>query len=77
VREVLRVKHYSARTEETYVQWIVRFLRFHRQWVPNSTPHPQPLSPSDAERVAPGRGEKENGDGSIRERWTPRRLSHS
>ena len=31
VREVLRVKHYSLRTEETYVQWITRFLRFHRQ----------------------------------------------
>lgn len=31
VREVLRVKHYSLRTEETYVQWITRYLRFHRE----------------------------------------------
>ena len=30
VREVLRVKHYSLRTEETYVDWIRRFLKFHR-----------------------------------------------
>lgn len=30
MREVLRVKHYSLRTEETYVQWVTRFLRFHR-----------------------------------------------
>jgi len=30
VREVLRVKHYALRTEETYIQWITRFLRFHR-----------------------------------------------
>ena len=31
LREVLRVKHYSLRTEETYVQWTTRFLRFHRE----------------------------------------------
>ena len=30
VREVLRVKHYSLRTEETYLQWVKRFLKFHR-----------------------------------------------
>ena len=26
VREVLRLKHYSLRTEETYVGWINRFI---------------------------------------------------
>lgn len=26
VREVIRVKHYSIRTEEAYVQWIRRFI---------------------------------------------------
>jgi hypothetical protein len=31
VREVLRVKHYALRTEETYVPWITRYLRFHRE----------------------------------------------
>ncbi len=29
VREVIRVKHYSIRTEEVYVQWIKRFILFH------------------------------------------------
>jgi hypothetical protein len=28
--EVLRVRHYSRRTEEAYVGWIRRFLDFHR-----------------------------------------------
>jgi hypothetical protein len=30
VREVLRVKHYSLRTEEAYLQWVRLYLRFHR-----------------------------------------------
>jgi integron integrase len=29
VRAVLRTKHYSLRTEDTYVQWIRRFILFH------------------------------------------------
>ncbi len=29
VRDVLRVNHYSARTEEAYVAWIRRFILFH------------------------------------------------
>src|SRR5438046_7607160 len=29
VRAVLRTKHYSPRTEETYVQWVERYVRFH------------------------------------------------
>jgi hypothetical protein len=31
VREVLRLKHYSLRTEETYVGWIKRFIFFHQK----------------------------------------------
>jgi site-specific recombinase XerD len=31
VRQVLRVRHYALRTEECYVQWIVRFIRFHNK----------------------------------------------
>ena len=31
VRQKLRVKHYSHRTERSYVNWIVRFLKFHRR----------------------------------------------
>jgi len=29
VRDVLRFKHYSLRTERTYCDWIARFIRFH------------------------------------------------
>ena len=29
VREAIRVRHYSPRTEEAYVGWIRRFIRFH------------------------------------------------
>ena len=39
--EVMRFFHYSERTEAAYWQWIVRFLKFHRNR--NSTPHPDPL----------------------------------
>jgi site-specific recombinase XerD len=35
VRESLRVKHYSARTEQTYVEWIKRFILFHGKRHPN------------------------------------------
>jgi integron integrase len=30
VRETLRSRHYALRTEEAYVGWIVRYIRFHR-----------------------------------------------
>jgi Phage integrase, N-terminal SAM-like domain len=29
VRDVIRRKHYSFRTEQTYVDWIRRFILFH------------------------------------------------
>ena len=29
VRDVMRLKHYSLRTERTYCDWIERFIRFH------------------------------------------------
>lgn len=29
VRRAIRVRHYSVRTEKTYIHWIVRFIRFH------------------------------------------------
>jgi integron integrase len=31
VREVIRFKHYSLRTEEAYVQWIKRYIFFHQK----------------------------------------------
>ena len=30
VRRYLRLHHYSIHTERSYVDWIVRFIRFHR-----------------------------------------------
>ena len=36
-REVMRFKQLSRRTEETYLQWIRRFILFHRRAAPSST----------------------------------------
>ncbi len=30
VREVLRLKHYSPKTEESYLPWIRQYLRYHK-----------------------------------------------
>ena len=30
VREVMRLKHYSIRTERCYCDWIRRYIKFHR-----------------------------------------------
>ena len=38
---VLRVRHYSRRTEEAYVHWIRRFIEFHQHQ------HPRQLAESD------------------------------
>ena len=35
VREQLRLKHYSYRTEETYIHWIKRYILFHSKRHPN------------------------------------------
>src|SRR5262245_44415993 len=29
VREIIRIKHYSIRTEQAYLQWIRRYILFH------------------------------------------------
>lgn len=34
VREALRLRHYSPRTEEAYVAWIRRYILFHRKTHP-------------------------------------------
>ena len=43
VRESLHVKHYSYRTEETYVEWIRRFILFHGKR------HPKDMGGSEIE----------------------------
>ncbi len=43
VREKLRVKHYSIRTEQSYVYWIKYYIRFH------GTRHPAEMGASEIE----------------------------
>ena len=43
VRDKLRVKHYSIRTEQAYVDWIKRYIFFHDKR------HPQAMSAQDVE----------------------------
>ena len=43
VREAIRVKHYSIRTEEAYVAWIKRYILFHNKR------HPQEMGASEIE----------------------------
>lgn len=43
VREVIRARHYSFRTEETYVQWIKRFILFHEKR------HPQTMGAAEVQ----------------------------
>jgi hypothetical protein len=38
VREVLRKKHYSLRTEESYIDQITRYVRFHQLRHPREQP---------------------------------------
>jgi len=35
VREAIRVRHLSYRTEQAYVDWIKRFILFHNKQDPN------------------------------------------
>ncbi|PZR76334.1 MAG: integron integrase [Chthoniobacterales bacterium] len=41
VRDVMRLKHYSLRTEQTYCEWIERFIRFHRLRHPRELAEPE------------------------------------
>lgn len=36
VRDHLRARHYSKRTEQTYVYWILNYIRFHNREHPNN-----------------------------------------
>lgn len=35
LREAIRIRHYSLRTEQIYVQWVKRFILFHNKRHPN------------------------------------------
>jgi integron integrase len=41
VRNVMRFKHYSSRTERTYWDWIERFIRFHGMRHPSEMSEPE------------------------------------
>ena len=41
VRDVMRLKHYSLRTERSYCDWIERFIRFH------AMRHPQEMGEAE------------------------------
>jgi len=43
VREVLRYHHYAIRTEQSYVQWILKFIKF------NGTRHPKEMGKAEIE----------------------------
>lgn len=40
-RDALRVKHYSPRTEETYIDWTRQFILFHNKRHPNEMGVPE------------------------------------
>ena len=44
LREAIRLRHYTIRTEQAYVGWVTRFIRFHGRQ------HPERLGPSDVTR---------------------------
>jgi integron integrase len=44
VREAIRTRHYSRRTEEAYIGWVRRYIRFH------GTRHPGELEAADVAR---------------------------
>jgi len=41
VRSEIRKRHYSPRTEEAYISWIRRFIRFHEVRHPASMSRPE------------------------------------
>ncbi len=43
VRAVLRMRHYSYRTEKTYIGWILRYIRFH------NVTHPKEMGAAEVE----------------------------
>jgi hypothetical protein len=40
MRQVLRLKHMSIRTEESYVNWVKRFILFHHKQTPTRYERP-------------------------------------
>ena len=49
LRSEIRVRHYSIRTEHTYADWVVRFVRFH------GMRHPKDMGGPEINRFLVGR----------------------
>jgi integrase len=47
LRQIIRIKHYSLRTEESYVNWIKRFIFFHNK------KHPREMGEKDRTTMLP------------------------
>ena len=41
MRDALRARHYSPRTEKTYISWVARFIRFHKMRHPKDMGEPE------------------------------------
>ena len=41
VRDAIRVKHYSYRTEQSYINWVKRYIRFHNWQHPRNMGGPE------------------------------------
>lgn len=54
ISTVMRVRHYSKRTEEAYIHWVVRFIRYH------DTLHPAQMGHAHAEQFLTHLAIKEN-----------------
>jgi hypothetical protein len=52
IREAIRLKHYSIRTEEAYVNWVKRFILFHNKR------HPREMGLPEIKAYPSGRGPK-------------------
>lgn len=50
MRDAIRLKHYAYRTEETYVQWIYRYIIFHNKR------HPKEMGKAEIEAFLTHRG---------------------
>ena len=55
IKQVLRYHHYSYRTEQTYCNWIVKFLKFHQL-----KKHPQDMGKKEIDAYLSHLAVKEN-----------------
>jgi hypothetical protein len=55
VRHTIRMRHYSRRTESTYVQWIRRFIVFHQKRHPSTLRAPEIIDVGPIEPAARGK----------------------